>query len=188
VDFSLQGLLAVCSGTSLYVYNPSDLSDFEYERNAEALDESKNNYKEGGLIPWEFIENNENIDKDLKLKINFNSEVKYATFHSKGDYLATVCPEANQGDIVVVHSFEKASSERPFNKAKSDVSKVLFHPSKPILFIMTKKNIFIYNLQKQTLVKKLVSGLIYYIKKNSMFSFSLNFLNFLYAKFKLLSG
>lgn len=122
------------------------------------MEESKNSYKEESLIPWEFFENKEN-EKDLKIKINFKNEVKYVVFHAKGDYLATICPEAGQGDIVIVHSLEKASSERPFNKSKSDVSKVVFHPSKPILFIMTKKNVFVYNLQKQMLVKKLISGI-----------------------------
>lgn len=157
LDFSLQGILAICSGSTLSVFNPSDLSDFEYEKNDQTFEESKNAYKEGGITPWEFLENNES-EKDLKIKINFNNEVKYVAFHAKGDYFTTVCPEAGQGDIVIVHSLEKASSERPFNKAKSDVSKVVFHPSKPILFIMTKKNVFVYNLQKQMLIKKLISG------------------------------
>ena len=158
LDFSLHGILAICSGSILSVFNPSDLSDFEYERNDQTFEESKKAYKEESIIPWEFLENKES-EKDLKIKINLNHEVKSVVFHSKGDYLATICPEAGQGDIVIVHSLEKASSERPFNKAKSDVSKVVFHPSKPILFIMTKKNVFIYNLQKQMLVKKLISGM-----------------------------
>jgi ribosome biogenesis protein ERB1 len=52
----------------------------------------------------------------------------------------------------------KASSQSPFKKSPGIVQKVLFHPLKPFLFVATQKSIRVYNLVKQTLIKKLLPG------------------------------
>ena len=85
-----------------------------------------------------------------RIEIKMETAVKYVIFHEKGDYFASVNPEASQqNDVVLVHSLGKGTTMRPFNKSKGGVLKVCFHPNKPFLFVMTKKNTYIYNLQKQ---------------------------------------
>lgn len=54
-----------------------------------------------------------------------------------------------KNEQVLIHSFSKATTSRPFSKTKGNVDKAMFHPSKPFLFILTKKHVFVYNLQKQ---------------------------------------
>lgn len=43
-------------------------------------------------------------------------------------------------------------------KASTEVIQTIFHPSQPQLIIMTKKHVFIFALNKQQLVKKLLTG------------------------------
>jgi len=100
---------------------------------------------------WHFYpKDSEEYAQGMRIEIPMTSIVKHVTFHEKGDYFATVAPSApQQNDIVLVHSLNKGATQRPFNKSKAGVQKVYFHPSKPYLFILTQKNTYIYNLQKQ---------------------------------------
>ena len=67
------------------------------------------------------------------------------TWHAKGDYFATVCPDgANRA--VLIHQLSKWRSQVPFSKAKGLVQCVLFHPVKPYLFVATQRHVRIYNL------------------------------------------
>ena len=46
----------------------------------------------------------------------------------------------------------------PFSKSKGLVQCVLFHPIRPMLFVATQQNVRVYDLVKQDLVKKLITG------------------------------
>ena len=46
----------------------------------------------------------------------------------------------------------------PFSKAKGLVQCVLFHPIRPYLFVATQRHVRIYDLVKQELSKKLMTG------------------------------
>lgn len=83
------------------------------------------------------------------------SEAKYLTWHSKGDYIATIFSE-NQSTPILIHQISKRQTQAPFKKTKGDVQCVKFHPSKPFFFLATQKSIRIYNLLKQELTKKLI--------------------------------
>lgn len=88
-----------------------------------------------------------------------NDQIKSLSVHAKGDYISTVAPMASKkNESVLVHSLSKGMSSQPFNKTKGIVEKVLFHSKKPILFILTRRHCFVYNLQKQATVKKLLTG------------------------------
>lgn len=103
------------------------------------------------VLPWNFTsQDDEQYKNGSRLTIDFENEVKYVTYHSKGDYFATVSPRAlRANDQVFVHSLSKGTSQRPFTKSKGNIIQVLFHPTKPILFILTHQNAYLYNLQKQ---------------------------------------
>ena len=83
--------------------------------------------------------------------------VKQVVWHAKGDYFATVCPDgANRS--VLIHQLSKRRSQIPFNKSKGLVQCILFHPIRPFLFVATQTHVRIYNLTKQELSKKLITG------------------------------
>jgi ribosome biogenesis protein ERB1 len=83
--------------------------------------------------------------------------VKQVVWHHKGDYLATVTPEATSAPVFI-HQITKRQSQSPFSKTKGKVQTVRFHPSKPFFFVATERTVRVYNLVKQNLMKKLLPG------------------------------
>ena len=57
-----------------------------------------------------------------------------------------------------MHQLSKRATQNPFRKNKGKVVKAAFHPSKPFFFVATQNSVRIYNLAKQELAKKLISG------------------------------
>ena len=92
------------------------------------------------------------------IKITFPHIIKSVVWHSKGDYFATMAHNIQSSTQVVINSFSKASSQRPFTQAKGIVQAMQFHPTKPNFFIATHQAVFQYNLQKQSIVSKYSSG------------------------------
>ncbi|XP_039431085.1 ribosome biogenesis protein BOP1 homolog [Culex pipiens pallens] len=90
----------------------------------------------------------------VRIVINHFREIKQVTWHGRGDYFATVMPEA-QNRSVLIHQLSKRRSQFPFSKSKGLIQCVLFHPVKPCLFVATQRHIRVYDLVKQELLKKL---------------------------------
>lgn len=88
---------------------------------------------------------------------------KQLRWHARGDYLATVCPDAG-GHAVLIHQLSKQRSQAPFQKAKKAGSSsfavqcVAFHPSRPWLFVATQRYVRIYDLAQQVLRRTLQPG------------------------------
>ena len=59
---------------------------------------------------------------------------------------------------VLVHQLSKKSTQNPFRRSRGRVVRVSFHPAKPFFFVATLNHVFVYNLAKQELVKKLQAG------------------------------
>lgn len=64
----------------------------------------------------------------------------------------------NTLQAVLVHQLSKKASQNPFRKNKGRVIRAAFHPTKPFFFVATQNSVRIYNLAKQELSKKLLSG------------------------------
>ncbi|KAI9256748.1 NUC169 domain-containing protein [Helicostylum pulchrum] len=89
-----------------------------------------------------------------KVRIQHTQVVKQVTWHRKGDYLATVSPDA-KNLAVLIHQISKHQTQTPFKKLKGLVQKVAFHPIKPIFFVATQIYVRVYDLMQQQLVKTL---------------------------------
>ncbi|CAG8438502.1 14022_t:CDS:10 [Ambispora leptoticha] len=91
------------------------------------------------------------------LNHSHSKTVKQVTWHRKGDYFATLAPDAgNQG--ILIHQLTKHQTQQPFRKIKGIVQRVMFHPIKPLFFVATQRFIRVYNLIKQEAMKTLQSG------------------------------
>jgi len=89
--------------------------------------------------------------------INHFKAIKQVTWHPRGDYFATVMPDGLNRSVMI-HQLSKWRSMVPFSKTKGLVQSVLFHPIRPMLFVVTMRHVRIYDLVKQELTKKLTSG------------------------------
>jgi ribosome biogenesis protein ERB1 len=69
-----------------------------------------------------------------KVRIQHPQAVKQITWHKKGDYLATVAPDA-KNLAVLIHQVSKHQTQAPFKRLKGLVQKVAFHPIKPVFFV-----------------------------------------------------
>jgi len=78
-------------------------------------------------------------------------------WHWQGDYLATVCP-SGASSAVLIHQRSKGATQALFKRNKGHVADVAFHPARPLLFVATRKHVYIYNLAKQALSKTLQAG------------------------------
>ena len=56
------------------------------------------------------------------------------SWHSRGDYFVSVAPEGGS-HAVVIHQVSKQRSQLPFSKSKGLVQAVVFHPTRPFLFV-----------------------------------------------------
>ena len=94
---------------------------------------------------------------DGTVRIDHKRAVAHVAWHRKGNYFATVCPTGNTV-AVLVHQLLKQVTQTPFKKNKGRVNCVQFHPAKPLFFVAADNSIRVYDLAKQQLAKKLVSG------------------------------
>ena len=163
-------MLLLGEGQSLYFFDTKLFDIPTSEAIQEKITEAKLLYdlESTHNCEWTFyLESSETVDpapeyEGLILLIKLHGSITDIAPHHKGDYLATVCPKAQQNNQVIVHSLTKGLSHRPFGKAKSNIQTVLFHTSKPLMFIVTQTNVWIFDLQQQSMTKKLVSGARWY--------------------------
>jgi ribosome biogenesis protein ERB1 len=89
-----------------------------------------------------------------RMCIDLKKKCSTVVWHHKGDYFATVSSQATHS-AVLIHRLSRRQSQSPFKKSKGLVQTVMFHPTKPFFFVASKRNIRVYNLTKQKLIKKL---------------------------------
>eukprot|EP00123_Amoebidium_parasiticum_P012241 comp21214_c0_seq2/m.28850 comp21214_c0_seq2/g.28850 ORF comp21214_c0_seq2/g.28850 comp21214_c0_seq2/m.28850 type:complete len:515 (-) comp21214_c0_seq2:491-2035(-) len=152
-------LIAIAVGHDVVIYNPMlggpeawEPIDTVIGRSlATASEEAEQNK----IVDWK-----RPSDKDYKLgyriTITHEKVVKQVTWHHKGEYFASVVPDSPRA--VVIHQLSKRRSQAPFKKSKGAVQCVQFHPTKPFFFVATQRYVRLYNLTKQELTKKLVTG------------------------------
>nr|NVI69926.1 putative ribosome biogenesis protein BOP1 homolog [Cucujiformia] len=95
--------------------------------------------------------------RGVRIMLTHFKEVSQVTWHGRGDYFATVMPDG-QNRSVLISQISQRRSQLPLTKSKGLIQCVLFHPTKPCLFVATQRHVRIYDLVKQTLVKKLITN------------------------------
>lgn len=91
--------------------------------------------------------------------IPHETRVTSVAWHGRGDYFASVAPLAVKGRSVQVHQLSRGRTQRPFRRGKGGRPvQLLFHPSKPVLFLAAQQQVRVYDLARQQLLRKLVCG------------------------------
>nr|NVI69937.1 putative ribosome biogenesis protein BOP1 homolog [Cucujiformia] len=94
--------------------------------------------------------------RGVRIMLTHFKEVNQVTWHGRGDYFASVMPDG-QNRSVLISQISQRRSQLPLTKSKGLIQCVLFHPKKPCLFVATQRHVRIYDLVKQTLIKKLMT-------------------------------
>ncbi|KAL6967821.1 Ribosome biogenesis protein 1 [Sarracenia purpurea var. burkii] len=146
-------ILAVSVGQDVFLLNTGFGVEVEQKMIKELLnldetrtgpDDSSNN---ASVLSWA----KDDIHGGVRLK-HFKT-VSSVEWHRKGDYFSTVMP------AILIHQLSKKLSQRiPFKLHGLPVSST-FHPTRSVFFVSTKKNVRVYDLLKQKIVKKLETGL-----------------------------
>ncbi|KAK4051108.1 Ribosome biogenesis protein erb1 [Microbotryomycetes sp. JL221] len=109
------------------------------------------------------LDDNED-DEGRLIEIDVPGTLKQIVWHKRGDYFSSVGQpfggsNSNSNQQILIHQLTKHQTQNPFGKLKGgDVQKVLFHPTKPHFLVATQRNVKIYDLMKQSLVKTLNPG------------------------------
>lgn len=111
--------------------------------------------KESG-VQWSMAEEKDYRNGE-RIVLKHSKVISQVTWHGKGDYFASVVPQGGNKSVFI-HQMTKRRSQCPFKKSKGLIQRVLFHPTRPFLFVATQRFIRVYNLTKQELTKKLVSN------------------------------
>uniref|UniRef100_A0A8D8DF77 Ribosome biogenesis protein BOP1 homolog n=1 Tax=Culex pipiens TaxID=7175 RepID=A0A8D8DF77_CULPI len=151
-------LIAVASGKRTLLINPHVGDCLLSKKTDDLLAEAPkhevvDNERISTAVQWVDVAEEEQ-KAGVRIVINHFREIKQVTWHGRGDYFATVMPEA-QNRSVLIHQLSKRRSQFPFSKSKGLIQCVLFHPVKPCLFVATQRHIRVYDLVKQELLKKL---------------------------------
>jgi len=156
-------LVAVTVENKVLLINTGVGDKLVNERTTELLSEEPDNsgyvppVKLAQAVKWEVkTEEDKSYPKETLIVIAHFKAVSKVTWHTKGDYFATVLPDGDNRSVII-HQLSKWRSQLPFSKSKGLVQNVLFHPIRPFLFVATQKNIRVYDLVKQDLTKKLQS-------------------------------
>ncbi|KAB5574448.1 hypothetical protein DKX38_001642 [Salix brachista] len=149
-------ILAVTVGQDVFLLN-SGLGNEEIQRKVKELlhVETPTAPEDSGnkVSGWSWRQDDEH--EGIRLR-HFKS-VYSVEWHRKGDYFSTVMP----ADILFFHYHLIAVL---FLALESIVlcivmKSIIFHPTRSIFFVSTKKNVRVYDLLKQKLIKKLETGL-----------------------------
>ncbi|KAJ6257254.1 Ribosome biogenesis protein ERB1 [Drechslerella dactyloides] len=157
-------LAAACGNEILLVVPP--IFDHEEESQGKEILSAGFGYaanKQQGKkeVPGTWSKPDLNLEEEgVVVTITVRKTVKYIAWHRRGDYLVSVSPE-DVRRAVCIHRISTHLSQTPFKEksvTKGIPQRVQFHPSKPLLFVATKRYIRIYDLAKAELSKTLKPG------------------------------
>ncbi|KAL5725176.1 Ribosome biogenesis protein 1 [Ranunculus cassubicifolius] len=146
-------ILAVSLGHDVLVLNTGFGTEEEQEKVKELLHINKNSDESTtSTVNWL------QYDKYEGLILKHPKAVSSVEWHFKGDYFSTVMP-GGDSKAILVHQLSKKLTQSISRKLKGIPVCSVFHPSRHIFFVATKKTVRVYDLVKNKLLRKLEPGL-----------------------------
>ncbi|KAJ0176349.1 hypothetical protein K1T71_008523 [Dendrolimus kikuchii] len=157
-------LVACAAGARLLLLNPG--AGVGAHRTADATDRLLQepppahdvvmDERTASCVKWERVEPHD-WAKGVRLIVTHFRPLIHLSWHARGDYLCA-CVRDGASRSVLVHQVSRRRSQLPFAKPKGLVQCALFHPTKPMLFVATQRVVRVYDLVRQELVRKLLTG------------------------------
>ncbi|ODV88751.1 hypothetical protein CANCADRAFT_128035 [Tortispora caseinolytica NRRL Y-17796] len=140
-------ILALASGNSVYIVAPDICTKESVIANPKSASAEPSN--DTPITDW--------VIEDQTVEIRTKLQVRQVDWHRKGDYLLS--SSSNQsGQAVLIHQLSAQSSQAPFRRSRGLVQDAHFHPSAPVIFVMTQRYIRVYDLASGILTHKLLPG------------------------------
>lgn len=92
------------------------------------------------------------------IRLQHFKAVSTVEWHRKGDYFTTVVPSGDSRAILI-HQLSKKHTQNSIRKLHGLPVTSVFHPTRPVLFVSTKKNVRVYDLLKAKIIRKLETKL-----------------------------
>jgi ribosome biogenesis protein ERB1 len=153
---STLNLITICGKDSVYFLVPPFLPKWTKYELIDVINNKikpliQGNDKDEKHYQWKIPKENSAKERNgimfyLKWK---EGQLENLTWHSKGDYFATLSKNSLGKTQVFIHSLSKLIHQSPFSKVNGNINDFSFHPKKPYFLVATNSNIFVYNLQKQ---------------------------------------
>ncbi|GER41472.1 ribosome biogenesis protein BOP1 homolog [Striga asiatica] len=136
----------ICRGQDVFILNTGCGADEQEKRIEDLLRVGAQQSVEESGISTSVVEWGRD-DRHGGIRLKHFKTVTKVEWHRKGDYLSTLMPS----DIL------RLTQRIPF-KTKGIPVSTAFHPSRSIFFTASKKDVRVYDLLKQKLIKKLDAG------------------------------
>lgn len=168
-------LIAVAAGSNLFILKSPKIccSNMEALTALETLfsnsngnnnNNSNNSSGERKKVPpvrWSAAGSKEQTTAGVLAVILHERPVVDISWHRRGEYAASIAADASLS-VVVIHHLTKQQSQNPFRSKQhgggAGFQCTAFHPTKPIFIVATQRHVRVYNLAKQELIKKCLSG------------------------------
>ncbi|KAG6459636.1 ribosome biogenesis protein BOP1 homolog isoform X2 [Manduca sexta] len=157
-------LVAVAVGSRVLLLNPGARvgAHRAAQRTDELLQEPppqgdvRMDERTAACVKWDEV-STEEWALGIRIAITHFKPVVHLCWHARGDYL---CATVRDGGAraVVVHQVSRRRSQLPFARSKGLVQCALFHPTRPLLAVATQRAVRLYDLVRQQLVRKLLTG------------------------------
>ncbi|XP_022112807.2 ribosome biogenesis protein BOP1 homolog [Pieris rapae] len=157
-------LVAAAAGARLLLLNPG--ADVGAHRVAERTDrllrdappahDVQMDERTRAAVKWEDVDD-ASWARGVRLSVRHLGPLAHLAWHARGDYLAATVRDGG-ARAVLVHQVSRRRSQLPFRTAKGLVQCAVFHPREPRLLVATQRAVRVYDLVKQQLVRKLLTG------------------------------
>lgn len=145
-------LLAACAGDAIHLIAPPLTAPSVQVREA-TLSVLKQRGRRGQQSRSEWVRcTDEQRETGRELEVRHPRVVVNASWHRRGDYFACLGLHGS----VSIHQLSRKQSQQPFRKGTTGphMPRVAFHPTKPLFYVVTMYMVRVYDLAKQTILKK----------------------------------
>jgi WD40 repeat protein len=92
------------------------------------------------------------------LEIQFREYIRHCFIHTKRLFISVVLQNRDGNRRLSILNLKQSTQTSLRIRTKNKIERSLFHPTKPILFLVTRTHVFLFDIKNQSVIKKLLSG------------------------------
>lgn len=92
------------------------------------------------------------------LEVQFREFIRHCFIHKSRLFVSVVLQNRDGNRRLSILNLKQSTQTSLRVRTRNKLERSLFHPTKPLLFLLTRTHIFLFDLKTQTIKKKLLSG------------------------------